>query len=527
MTFPFIERRIAIARIIERAAVVGAFALATTCFYFLRVADPDLWWHIKVGELIATTGTAPATDPYSFTAANRAWIDHEWATHLIFYKIYDLWGGMGLTTFKTLLGAATAVLLYLLASTPHSGTRLMVFLLAAQILGHYAVYRPQVISYFFLSLLLYFLAMRASVHQTRSMIAIPLVFLLWANLHGGFVAGLAILGLHTVLATWRGFFKAGARSEQRAKAKRLVFILAASIAITLVNPYGFQLWRFLSHEATANALNRAYIEEWEPLWASFPAVGLDSGLMLWMAILALVGFVLSRHEWRAEDIILAIASFGFAFYSVRNIALFPLVTVAPTARSLGNYMFKAQHSPKTRRLFAAAFGISLFPVLMTATLTLQQPAPKIQVVSELIGGDPSGVVSFMKTNHLEGNLYNPIGWGGYLVWHVWPQVKVSIDGRSSTVYPLEVLRDNFRFYANQASPELPLASGADFLLVNANSPVLQSVRTDHRWALAYEDRQAVLFAGTTAAGQRLMRLIKQRPQIYTGGRPSGSSHRFP
>jgi hypothetical protein len=171
-------------------------------------------------------------------------------------------------------------------------------------------------------------------------------------------------------------------------------------------------------------------------------------------------------------------------------------------------MIQSQAQPLTRRLFVIALGISLMPALMMAYLVLQHPSAKLEVKSENMGGNPSRAVAFLAHNAAQGNLYNPLGWGGYLLWHLPRQIKISIDGRSSTVYPREVLADTYRFYANEASPELPLTKGADFVLVEAVNPMVRSMNTDPRWSVVYKDKEAVLYAGPTESGRRLAQGVK-------------------
>jgi hypothetical protein len=160
---------------------------------------------------------------------------------------------------------------------------------------------------------------------------------------------------------------------------------------------------------------------------------------------------------------------------------------------------------------------------MTALVGLN-PSAKIWVRSVNIGGDPSGAVSFLSANRVEGNLYNPIEWGGYLLWHVRPELKIAVDGRSSMVYPRDVLRDAYLFYCGEASPDLPIRQGADFVLLATSNPVARSMADDRLWSAVYQDDEAVLFAGPTPAGGRLVEQLRKGvlivpPRIAKGGFP--------
>ena len=251
-------------RLFGKGVVLGCFVLVATCFYFLRVADPDLWWHIKAGEIIATTRDVPRYDTYSFTAPNARWTDHEWATNLVFFYVYFFFGGPGLTALKTLIGLGIAAVIYRLASVPHRGTHLLVFLLVSEAVACFALYRPQLLTYLFIALLLLSLSRGESIVNRRSsVVVIPSLFFLWANLHGGFLAGLALLAGYAGVSWMRGFWDSGCRTQHWRKAGHLSLILVASTLVTLANPYGHHLWETLGNELDANDLNHKFISEWE------------------------------------------------------------------------------------------------------------------------------------------------------------------------------------------------------------------------------------------------------------------------
>jgi hypothetical protein len=494
-------------RFLTRVAVVSSFALVISSFYFLRAADPDLWWHIKAGEIVASTYDVPRQDTYSFTAQGAKWTDHEWATNLIFYYVYTIFGDSGLTVFKTLLGLGIAIILFKMAQAPDRGTQLLVLILASEMVACFALYRPQLVTYLFLAVLLWLMIRKEEI-AVRGMVFILFLFVLWANLHGGFLAGLALLAGHAFVSGLRGFLNPQLRAVQWTTAGRLAFLVVASSLATLINPYGYGLWQSLADEMTVNPLNHRYINEWASFYTARSAFGLDGQLTLFMAFLCVVGFILRRREWSLEDIGLAVGTFALALYSVRNIPFFALAAAAPLAKSLGAFMSEYQGKALARRLFLLFLGITLMPLFLMTYLVFKDPGPEIRVRPDNMGGDPARAVAFIVANQITGNLYNPLAWGGYLIWHLPPQTKVSVDGRSSTVYSREILLDTFRFYANEASPDLPLARGADFVLLDAKSPVVQAMRSDRKWTAVYQDKEAVLFAGPSTAGKRLIRLLE-------------------
>jgi hypothetical protein len=498
-----------------------AFVLIGFCFYYLRVADPDLWWHVKAGEITAATHDVPRADHFSFTAPGAGWTDHEWATDLIFYGAYHVLGDSGLTALKTLIGLGIAGLILVLTRVGHRRTHLLVFLLAAQIVARYALYRPQLVSYLFVALLLVFLSRREGV-GVRVPPTLPLVglFVLWANLHGGFLAGLALIAAHAGMCWLEGAFRPELRAARWPAATRLAGAFAACALATLVNPYGYRLWVTLAHELAANDLNHRYVRE----WSSFSPAGLDGLMVLFMLALCIAGFALRRREWSVTEAGLVAGAIGLALYSVRNVPFFVLVAAAPAARSLGTYMNDPRRTWVARGFSWAALGAAWSGAALMMVLVALNPSAHIRVRSVNIGGDPSGAVAFLSANRVQGNLYNPVEWGGYLLWHLPPETKISVDGRSSMVYPLDVLRDAYHFYCNEASPDLPIRQGADFVLIGTSNIVVQSMAMDPRWSLVYQDDEALLYAGPSSAGSRLVQRLKDGGLIVP---PAMAKERFP
>jgi hypothetical protein len=501
--------------------VLIAFVLIGFCFYYLRVADPDLWWHVKAGEITATTHDVPRVDLHSFTAPGARWTDHEWATDLIFYGAYDVLGDRGLTALKTLIGLGIAGLVLMLTRVGHRRTHLLVFLLVAQIVARYALYRPQLVSYFFVALLLLLFSPREGVAvRVPSTLRLVGVFVLWANLHGGFLAGLALIAAHAGMWWLDGAFRPELRAARWPAATRLAGAFAACALATLVNPYGFRLWVTLAHELAANDLNHRYVRE----WSSFSPAGLDGLLVLFMLALCVAGFALRRREWSVTEVALVAGAIGLALYSVRNVPFFVLVAAAPAARSLGAYMSDPRRTWVARAASWAALGTAWSTAALMMVLVGLNPSARIRVRSVNIGGDPSGAVAFLSANRVEGNLFNPVEWGGYLLWHLPPEAKISVDGRSSMIYPLDVLRDAYRFYCGEASPDLPIRRGADFVLVGASNIVVRSMAMDPRWSVVYQDDEAIIYAGPTPAGSRLAQRSKDGALVSP---PAMPTERFP
>ena len=166
-----------------------------------RWADPDLWGHLTFGRLILARGHLPARDIYSYSANGLPWHDHEWLSEVVLTLCWSSLGVVGLKLMKFAATAATIALLAMgAAETGASITLQMVVLTTGALaIAPMMQFRPQLFDFIALSALLLLLARDSYRRAGRLWLAIP-IFVLWANLHGGFFVGLAALAAYTAAA---------------------------------------------------------------------------------------------------------------------------------------------------------------------------------------------------------------------------------------------------------------------------------------------------------------------------------------
>src|SRR5258708_23339398 len=210
---------------------LGLFAMAAR-----NVTDPDLWWHLKTGQLIADHHSVPHADPFSFTRAGEPWVAHEWLTELLLYELQRAagWGGL-IVVFAAILCAAFFLLYLRCGPNPYAAG-------VATLCGAWATMpvwgvRPQVLSLLLTSLWLLILE-RSERNPKVLWCTLPLT-LLWVNLHAGFALGLALSALF-LAGEW--IEHALGRSQQ--SSPRLwtsAFILLLDLLIVPLNPNGLPI----------------------------------------------------------------------------------------------------------------------------------------------------------------------------------------------------------------------------------------------------------------------------------------------
>jgi hypothetical protein len=367
--------------------------------------DTDVWWHLAIGHYIAAHGI-PAVEPFSFLHAANPWVGQQWLYEVTLAHLVDL-GGPGLASLLMGVVASAALLLAALSVPPErrpagpvmAAAMLVSAVVAAQLLG----VRGQVVSLFGAALVLYLLS-RWRRGSTRVLLALPVVFAVWANIHAGFVVGLGIAVLALVVV----------RGVDRRRRRLLGIAIAASALATLLNPAGPGLWTYVGATFTDSTIT-GVVTEWQS--PNFHDVLLR--IFEAEAILLVIAWALAPRR-DLFDLVLAGAAFAASLQAQRNVSLFALVA-APQLAVYGAAAWAA-HRARVPRLRAPRlapppgwFGAAVFAVVVAGAAVV--------VIPQLGGGSaaryeadnqPKAAADYVAA-HLAGHrLYSLDTWGGYL-----------------------------------------------------------------------------------------------------------------
>lgn len=402
--------------------------------------DPDLGWHLKVGQEISQTNIVPRDNHYNYTFIGK-WVDHEWLSNLTIYNIYESWGYLGLS--MAFSGLIVFILILLNIFTQKLVPRAPGFLLAfLQVFGvlaalpHFGV-RIQELNILFLLLLLYIIYEYDKKGKIVWLMLLPPLFYLWVNLHGGFLLGLAILlsfmGVRLferiVLSRWKPFYLNASHKLRYSQIAMFSVFTVLSFGVTLFTPYFLKLYSFLG--GYGNTYYLSHIQEWLSQFY-FP-------FNYWqLGYLALAGTLITLYlvnvfHYRREKIdlwnfFLIILFFVLSFKSRRHFPLFFVVSFVFLIENIV-YLFNLK---KTSGSFFG-FGHKLyilvcFIVVMFSQVfninTTQQP------FQHYCQEYPCEAVQFLQNNHQYDslNLLNEYNWGGFMIW-VNEERQLFIDGR--------------------------------------------------------------------------------------------------
>ncbi len=444
-------------------------------------ADADLWGHLRFGADSIARGSLPIVDPYSFTADSR-WINHEWLSEVLLAGFYAIGGAVGLNVLKLAVLGVIACLSWRAGRQARGSTFSVIALSSLVVFTSYTrtqVLRPQLFSVLLFAVLLTLLAVR----ERGVRIWIPLLFGCWANLHGGWIVGFAIL------STWLGCDVLEQRTV-RSLLDSAVLILT-SLAATLVNPYGVQQWTFLQQTV---GLSRD-VSDWVPFFALQP---LMIAVELILPVIALVASLVSRRRPRLRDVAV-IAVLAFATYRVSRIDAFLQIAIGfMLAPAIVEFLGLLERRLRAFTRFdtpSPVHGV-VVAAIMIATTAVALPRLNRIYIEGPWTPDPEAV-RFLRIDAPHSRLLTWFDWGEYAIWHLSPAgIQVSMDGRRETVYSDRVLDAHWSFYKNEPDAGgYPDAIGADRIWLPKRLPVVSALRA-RGWQVAFEGNVSVVLSRT-------------------------------
>jgi hypothetical protein len=475
----------------------------------------DLWWHARVGSEILNSGQIPRQDAYSLTERGQPFYYQSWLAEVLLAGTLRIGGVRLLVLIRALIMTGLFATVMLLAWVASGGNRRAVIpvTLAAILigLGNMTV-RPQLFAYplFIAAFALLWSYRRGG--ATRAIWLVPLLMVIWVNMHGSFVLGLGLVWLVLLgeLLSYLLPMLAGEQMSDRADARKrlktLFLVALLSIAVLLLNPRGLGIVGYVNDLLT-DVPSQSLGAEWQP-------PDPQSGLGISFFVLLLMGvatLALARPAIALTELLLVLAFAWLAASGVRYVVWFGLVS-APimaaavvrlpsedlarwrdrfAANTLGQRLLYGDGTgyPGFRRLTVMGAIISL---LVVVGLLLLYPDDDLWL-TPVTGTD---AVALMEQNGLQGRLFNELGRGSYVIWRLGPSQPVFIDPRFE-LYSLEHFQDYLKLSkAEEAAAGLLAEYDFDLLLLDRGSqePLAELVDGQPQvWRQMYEDDHTLLY----------------------------------
>jgi len=501
---------------IERLWLLLPVLLVIYKSFIFPLPPLDFWWHLKMGEVIATTHSIPSVDTFSFTADGHSFVLQNWLGELIYYWTYAT-GGFPLLVF---LGMALTVcgflLVYHLCLQRAGNVRVAAFVGFLAALGNYGFLRPQTYS-FLLFAAFYWVLLEYRDRGRDRLWTLPVLMALWVNLHGAFVLGLGLTGLFLLCEAGRRFVNPGRHDALTiAGLQKLGFVLFVCVLVTVLNPEGYKLYDYV-RTVVLDPGSQQLVAEWRP-----PRINDFLGFLLFYCPFLLAIFTFTRSRVRPDftelTLFLTFAVFGLT--AIRNAAWFSTVTYPMLARYLpfvdlkpllslrrlpvvGRMFEKKDQPEKDSPLFAALNGLVLAAAIVA--LVVQSPwlRPRFTGTSLLAEQTPVAAADFIAQRGLTGRLFHPQEFGDYLLWRLWPQQKTFVDGRVH-LFSLDFLKEYEQAIESPLSGDFLDRWKIQYVLLHKQPQdtehgAIRSMDASPAWVKMHEDDLSVLYGRKQAA----------------------------
>jgi len=453
----------------------------------LPIDDPDIWWHLRTGQWIIEHGRLPWTDPFSSYGAGKVWIAYSWLFEILVYAIYSRFGLLGLVLFNVIFSLVIAVALYLLvrrAGLPFLA-EIAITAVALFCLKPLLNPRPWLFSILFFIVELHILLSARSLRKHLSFFFLPLLFVVWANVHVQFIYGLAALAIFAAEPLFqKKLIHAPAVSDPGWPSLRLrLVILLLSFIATLATPYHVHLYQPIFEYALQT---RAFqnIEEFHPMFFR--------SLRDWLVLALTLGaaFSLGWHrERRLFSYLLFAMGVFLAFRARRDVwvlVIVSLTTIVQGRTALGVSAFPIHFTLGKLIAISAALILSLFAFGYSRKITERG------LERHVANYFPANAVAFIKNNFSPQPLYNELDWGGYLIWTL-PNWPVSMDGRTNLQGEARLERSLATWAGFPGWDKDPELAQAQLIVARRNRPLTFLLHKDPRFRLVHQDDIADIF----------------------------------
>jgi hypothetical protein len=459
---------------------------------FTAAMDPDIWWHIRVGQWILEHHAFPRQGLFSALGATHTWAAYSWAFEVILAALVRAFGLLGVSLFVLIFQVTFVLASFLLTRFLSRGFWWAWFLTAAAVwaldLNRVNAARPASFTILFFLIELGLIFRAEQTQNTKLLYWLPPLFLVWANFHIQFVYGLVLPGLWAAVKTvewWlsRQSIPPQPTSNQRSALppRTLWLTFAACLIATLFNPYTVHLYRVIFDYMGSTYAYNTIAEFRAPTFR----VSADYVHLL---LVAAAFFVLGRKMEPYRLSLLTITTV-VSFRSMRDVwfACLPAVAIiAASTRSAEADSTEPAFGMRARQIIPVLAGAIVVILLSSVDNGLNNRA-LLQAVHDSY---PVDAAHFIQEHHLPAPLYNNFNWGGFLIGNL-PDYPVSIDGRTD-LYGDDYCREEGETLMGRRKDD-PVFAQANTVLLPITVPLAGVLSRSPQFKLVYADKMAVVF----------------------------------
>jgi tetratricopeptide (TPR) repeat protein len=504
-----------------------------------KIRSFDYWWQLRTGAWIAETGSVPREDVFTYSVPGEPYLDIHWLHQLGLHALFQAGGHAGVVVGKIVL-----VLLLTLVVGAIGWRRGRAWVTAAGVglmlvvAGDRLMPRPELPSFVLLGAILWLLD-RDQRRQDAWLFAIVPLVALWANLHGLFALGVAVCGIALAAEIVRPWV-VPATSLRVRRVGRFAALTGATALATLCNPnlldgalYPLQQFGMIGPEETRGLFGSLIQELLPTIGGSQALPPLLATLALGLAGASLLAMSLNWRRLEALDPLLWVAFGYLALSAQRNLALFGIVAAALWARNLNAYLDR--RPPRPRRGALAAAVVTLALAWVSVDVASSRFFSRTGSFREAGFGPlellyPIGAAEWLARERPPGRIAHQMADGGYLIWRLWPEYEVLVDGRLE-IYGEERFAE-LQIFEPERFRELDARYGFGSVLLHYSlfdvSELLWWFHLNSAWRLVYVDEAGALFVRVTPETRHHAEIDLDAPGLFPplpGGTAAGDRMR--
>lgn len=469
--------------------------------------DGDLARHLRHGLYMLQHRTLIWNDPFSFTKPGEPFVPFEYGSQLIYALVFEVGGLAGVSVLAgILIGATYALLARFLLRRGVDPLLTILTVASAAVLGFvHWIARPHLFSWVAIALVL--ALVEPEQERRPQMWVYPLFFALWANVHGGWLYGIALLGLYLVGHTIE-YWRLGRDVRERNAVRHFTLALLLACLATLATPMGVGLWKHLYAH-----LGDSYVIDHTREFLSPDFHPLGAKILLLIILGAVAALVVSTRRMHMARLLVVMAGLWWALTAARNIPLFGITGLAVIAVHVDREWRALPSSWLARRRagFAAGAlraGTTGWVLLCCGILSILAVGHGQLLGRQLLADEfdanvfPVAAVQAAQAAHLDGRIFADFTWGGYILF-AWPGQRVFIDG-GTDFYGSDVMRAHDGIsHLEPGWRDVLQRWGVNAVLTDSHSKLARELARTPGWTVWYCDSVAVLARRDSVAAAKL------------------------
>ena len=456
-------------------------ALEISLLAELRIADADVWFHLRNAWELFSRHSFLRTDVYTFTTAGTPLLNHEWLSELPYYAAFQTWGLRGLlAVYLSLLLMVFGAVYYLALRRGANCAEAALITMAGGAIGFYS-FGPRMMHFGWLCLVALLVGLERFETTGKGLWLLPFLFAFWINLHGSWPVGFIILAVYIVSGLVEGRWNnVMATRWTHGQLRKLLAVFAASAMALLANPYGFKLLRYPFELLNRQQANRDNVIEWQ-------SVDFHSGwgkLAMLMIFALLTAAWFSPEPWKLRDIFLAMFALATSLSHVRFLLFASIILVPILAPRLR--LFTPYDASKDKPWLNLAFAAAIAAMIVWSY-------PSAAQLQESIDSQfPRDALRFMQQKQINGKLFHYYDFGGYIEFNA-PQLRTFADGRTDIFIYNGIFDDYLKINQIDRPFELLDKYKIDYVLFPIGKHLDYLLEHSSAWRTIYQDKVVKLY----------------------------------